>query len=288
MKARVHVPAKINLALDILGKRNDGYHFVEMVMQSVDLYDTVTIDIDNQKDIKLTSNIDIINDVKENTAYKAAEIFFSDLNIKNPGIKINIEKKIPMQAGLAGGSADAAGVILLLDKLFKTCLTKSRMFEIGAKVGADVPFCINGGTMFSEGIGTILEPIPDLPECYIVLSKPPIGISTKEAYEKSDTSEYIETIKVSEVVDSIYSGNLKEISSLIFNRFEHVMDIKEVTEIKSMMNDMGALNSCMSGSGPTVFGIFDKKLTAEHSFMKLRKQYGETFLCKPVSGCIIE
>ena len=288
MKAKVHVPAKINLALDILSRRDDGYHFVEMIMQSVDLYDTITVDINAKKNIELSSNVNITDNIEKNTAYMAAKQFFKDTKIENPGVKIIIKKKIPMQAGLAGGSADAAGVILALNKLFNTQLTQDRMFEIGEKIGADVPFCIGGGTMFSEGIGTILEPIPDLPECYIVLSKPPIGVSTKEAYEKSDISEYIGTIKVKETVDAVCSGDLIKISSVLFNRFEHVMNLQEVNNIKKIMQDMGALNACMSGSGPTVFGIFNSLFKAEYSFLRLKKQYDETFLCKPVSGCIIE
>lgn len=288
MKITVHVPAKINLALDIVGKREDGYHFVQMVMQSVNLYDSVIMESDSSRGIKLDSNIEIVDNIEKNTAYRAAVEFFKDTNIENSGIKINLKKRIPMQAGLAGGSADAAGVIIGLDRLFNTNLPKHKMLDIGARVGADVPFCIIGGTIFSEGIGTALEPISALPDCHIVLYKPPIGISTKEAYEKSDTVGYMELTKVSEVVNSIYNGDLKEISSLIFNRFEYVMNIDEVIRIKEEMKNLGALNACMSGSGSTVFGIFDNKAKAEHCFCELKKENKETFLCKPTSGCIIE
>lgn len=288
MKITVHVPAKINLALDIVGKREDGYHLVQMVMQSVNLYDSIIMESDSSRGIELDSNIEIVDNIEKNTAYRAAVEFFKDTNIENSGIKINLKKRIPMQAGLAGGSADAAGVIIGLDRLFNTNLPKHKMLEIGARVGADVPFCIIGGTMLSEGIGTILEPIAALPDCHIVLYKPPIGISTKEAYEKSDTVGYMELTKVSEVVNSIYNGDLKEISSLIFNRFEYVMNIDEVIKIKEEMKNLGALNACMSGSGPTVFGIFDNKAKAEHCFCELKKENKETFLCKPTNGCIIE
>lgn len=288
MKITVHVPAKINLALDIVGKREDGYHLVQMVMQSVNLYDSIIMESDSSRGIELDSNIEIVDNIEKNTAYRAAVEFFKDTNIENSGIKINLKKRIPMQAGLAGGSADAAGVIIGLDRLFNTNLPKHKMLEIGARVGADVPFCIIGGTMLSEGIGTTLETIADLPDCHIVLYKPPIGISTKEAYEKSDTVGYMELTKVSEVVNSIYNGDLKEISSLIFNRFEYVMNIDEVIKIKEEMKNLGALNACMSGSGPTVFGIFDNKAKAEHCFCELKKENKETFLCKPTSGCIIE
>lgn len=288
MKITVHVPAKINLALDIVGKREDGYHLVQMVMQSVNLYDSIIMESDSSRGIELDSNIEIVDNIEKNTAYRAAVEFFKDTNIENSGIKINLKKRIPMQAGLAGGSADAAGVIIGLDRLFNTNLPKHKMLEIGARVGADVPFCIIGGTMISEGIGTILEPIADLPDCHIVLYKPPIGVSTKEAYEKSDAVGYMELTKVSEVVNSIYNGDLKEISSLIFNRFEYVINIDEVIRIKEEMKNLGALNSCMSGSGPTVFGIFDNKAKAEHCFYELKKENKETFLCKPANGCIIE
>lgn len=284
MKIVVNVPAKINLALDILGKRQDGYHLVEMVMQSIDLYDIITIELNNSKSIVLDSNIRIVDNIEKNTVYIAANQFFNSLKILNPGVKISLEKSIPMQAGLAGGSADAAGVILGLNELFRTYLNVDKMIEIGSKIGADVPFCIFGGTMFSSGIGTILKRINNLPDCYIILSKPPIGVSTKDAYERSDNSNYVKPIKIENVVKAINSNDIRDISNNIFNRFEHVMNIKEVELIKNKMKNMGALNACMSGSGPTVFGIFKNKERAYNCFYELKKFYKETFVCRPNNG----
>ena len=172
MKLTVNAPAKINLTLDIIGRRNDGYHLVKMLMQSVDVCDTVTVWDDADSPIQVFCNREEIPVSEANTAYRAAQAFFEAAKIENPCIGIKIKKRIPMAAGLAGGSADAAAVIVALDRMFETRLSEAELTDIGERVGADVPFCIFGGTMLAEGIGTILTPLPDLPDCYIVLSKP--------------------------------------------------------------------------------------------------------------------
>ena len=288
MKVTVHAPAKINLALDILGKREDGYHLVEMVMQAVDLYDTVIVSEKNHQKIELVS--DYLFDVEDsrNTAYRAADVFFLHLGIQNPGIKIKIKKRIPVAAGLAGGSTDAAAVLLALDHLFGTDCSRNELTEMGEKIGADVPFCLFGGTMTAEGTGTILTPTEDLPECYFVLAKPPISVSTKEAYAKADETSFIDTMGITRMVDAIYSGELKNISKAVFNRFEEVMKLEEVSMIKEKMKEQGALQACMSGSGPTVFGIFSDWFKAESCAYKLKHCYHDVFICRPVShGCVI-
>lgn len=286
MRALVKSPAKINLALDILSKRDDGYHEVEMIMQAVDLYDDVLINTNNHNDIKLNCKLNTLNSIESNTAYKAAKQFFEFTNIKNPGIDIDIVKRIPEAAGLAGGSADAAGVIVGLNHIFNTKLSKEDLTKIGSKIGADVPFSIIGGTMVASGIGTNLRRINNLVSCYIVLAKPHIFVSTKEAYDKSDNSAFRETFKVEDVEKAIDSSDIKRISATIFNRFESVMELEEVKRIKESMIELGALNACMSGSGPSVFSIFNNEQDAVMCADVLKGQYDDVFLCKPIkSGC---
>ncbi len=289
-KIKVKVPAKINLALNILGKRDDEYHLVEMVMQTVSLYDTIEIRINNGENINLNSNIEIISDITKNTAYKASLEFFKYTNITNPGIIININKKIPIQSGLAGGSADAAGIIIGLNEILKTNLKRKDLIEIGKKIGADVPFCIIGSTMISRGIGTELKELKEMPKCYFVISKPKEGISTKKAYEKFDSSNYFKfmNMNIHDLVEAIDAGNLNDISLKIFNSFEKICNLSEVEKIKELMKKLGALNSCMSGSGSAVFGIFSKIDVAEKCCFEIKKLYKDTFLCTPVCGPIIE
>lgn len=283
----VKAPAKINLYLDILGKYDNGYHEVEMIMQTVSLHDTVSISMSNTKGINIFSNHRFSADVKKNTAYKAAIEFFEYTNIENSGLNIKIEKKIPVCAGLAGGSTDAAAVLIALNKMFSTNFSKSDLALVGKKVGADVPFCIFGGTMLAKGIGTKLLPLTAIPDCYIVLCKPNIYISTKLAYDKVDEV----TLKhggILPMLKAIRNKNLGYVSKNLYNKFETVLKIKEVFSIKNTMINNGAISSSMSGSGPTVFGIFQEKNLAKNCMMRLRKYYREVFLCTPQkNGCEI-
>ena len=179
MKVNVDAPAKINLFLDIRGKRSDGYHIVSMVMQSISLCDEITASRTDDGDIKIVCSDENIPLDETNTVYKAVELFFKETEKENKGIEIKIKKNIPTEAGLGGGSTDAAAVLHALNKLYDTELSRKELAEIGAEIGADVPFCVYGGTMSASGIGTILSPLPDLPECYLVIVKPNIGVCTK-------------------------------------------------------------------------------------------------------------
>ena len=181
MKVNVDAPAKINLFLDIRGKRSDGYHIVSMVMQSISLCDEITVSRTDDGDIKIVCSDENIPLDETNTVYKAVELFFKETEKENKGIEIKIKKNIPTEAGLGGGSTDAAAVLHALNKLYDTELSRKELAEIGAEIGADVPFCVYGGTMSASGIGTILSPLPDLPECYLVIVKPNIGVCTEQA-----------------------------------------------------------------------------------------------------------
>lgn len=282
-KVIVKAPAKINLFLDILSLRKDGYHNVNMVMQSVTLFDTLIIEkVDSDKIDLIFSKYKFLSNSKnfqKNTAYIAAEKFFEFTNLKKVGLKINIIKNIPVCAGLAGGSADAAGVLVGLNEMFDTKLSKSDLALVGRDIGADVPFCIFGGTMLATKKGTKLMPINCMPFCYFVLCKPKKRVSTKLAYAASD-SVYHEPRDLGPIIRSINSKSLKRVSKEVFNSFEEVLKIKEVEKIKDIMVQNGALSACMSGSGPTVYGMFFRKSDAFLCQKKLRSLYSEVFVCQ--------
>lgn len=289
MYFKIYAPAKINLYLNIKDKiNNTGYHNVEMIMQSINLYDIVTIKSNNYKNINIETNFSFCKNKENNTIYKAAKLFFEYSGICNDGIDIIVEKNIPISAGLAGGSADAAATIVGLNKMFKTNFNKNQLIEIALKVGADVPFCILGGTMIAKGIGEILTPIKSIPNCYIVLCKPNIDVSTKVAYKLFDNAPSKKYNNINNIVESINNENLNLISKNIYNRFEEVLMLDEVNDIKNILKNNGAIASCMSGSGSSTYGIFPEETTAKNCFKKLKTIYNNTFLCKPIPyGCKI-
>lgn len=287
-KVTLKAPAKINLTLDIIGKRADGYHLVKMLMQTIDLFDKIEITLKNHDNILLYSNSKKIPLNEKNIAFKAANEFFNKTKISNCGIDISIVKSIPISAGLAGGSTDAAAVIMGLNHLFNANLQPNELCDIASKVGADVPFCLLGGTMIAEDTGTVLTPLPDMPECFIVLAKPHISVSTKKAYALYDKHKFLENENSEPAIKYLCNNNLKKLSESLYNRFEEVLNIKEVNNIKKDMLCLGALGACMSGSGPTVFSLFDNKDKADNCFNELRKSYSEVFICKPLNrGCMI-
>ncbi len=282
MKLTVLAPAKLNLFLDITGKRNDGYHLVNMVMQSISLYDEVTVSLNNSSDIFISCSDSNIPCDKTNTVYKAAEKFFEYNELEPTGLNIKIKKRIPSQAGLAGGSTDAAAVLTAMNDIFDTGLEKDELAQIAEEIGADVPFCIYGGTMTAGGIGTILNPLPDMPECFFVVVKPDFSISTKDAYAKSDSIGYEKSVSADDVVNGICNGSLEEIADGLYNKFEEVAGIDEIDDIKYLMESCGALGACMTGSGSAVFGIFDNKDEADECYDHLTTRYGEVFVVEPV------
>lgn len=288
MEVKVNAYAKINLMLDIICQRTDGYHDLFMIMQSIGLYDTVTVSETKSKKITITCNIDDIPLDEKNIAYKAADAFFKETKIKNKGINIDLVKRIPHQAGLAGGSADGAGVLVALNKLLKANLSDDELCDIGVKIGADVPFCIKGGTLLAQGIGDVLNKVKPLRQCFILIAKPDYGVNTGKAYSHFDTCGKVHTPDKMGMLYAMQSRDLKEICLKMENVFEQFIEVPNKIDIKNLMRDEGALGVCMSGSGPTVFGIFDDKEKAEAAAGKLKDYAKDIAVTKPVSyGCKI-
>lgn len=289
MSVKVLAPAKINLTLEVIGKRQDGYHNISTIMQSVDLYDTVTISKNDSGSVNITCSDDAIPCDDSNICAKAAYRFFEYCKISNTGVDISIEKQIPSQAGLAGGSSDGAAVIMGLNKLFDTLLKPAEMHQIAEKVGADVPFCLVGGTKLAKGIGTDLRKMPSFANCSIVICKPhDVNISTAEAYKKVDALN-AHASYTDEMVKALFSRDMFYITTTIFNDFELALQIPQVNEIKSSMLKCKARGSGMSGSGSAVFGIFTSERKALKCVDTLKEKYKDVFLCKPVKeGCMVD
>lgn len=292
MQLTVLAPAKINLSLDILSKRPDGYHDVAMVMQSVSLYDTVIVsdEIEDafEGNVLVTCDVEGIPTDGRNIVCKAASAFFKYTSIEPKKISVDIRKKIPSEAGLAGGSTDAAAVIMALNRIFDTKLTMEQMCEIGATCGADVPFCIVGGTKLAKGIGTTMQKLPAIPKCSIVICKPDVSVSTKEAYERSDSRPKKQFVVTDEVVNMIYKRNLRATCQCLYNDFEAVMQIEEISNIKQAMMKNKALGACMSGSGSAVFGIFLNEKKAQACVDNMSADFDRLYLCAPTKeGCKI-
>lgn len=279
-KVTIKCPAKINISLDVVGKREDGYHLLKTIMQNVSLFDEITVK-KTQGDINLYCNNGNVPCNSSNTAYKAASIIIDKFHIKE-GIDIIIEKRIPIAAGLAGGSTDAAGVIRAMNELFDLNLSTDEMMSIGVRVGADVPFCILENTALAEGIGEVLTPIGPLEDVWCVLAKPDISISTAEVYGKLKIDEipkHPNTLKLKEYIDK---RDIKNMALSMINVLETVT-IKEnpvIFDIKNIMMEFHALGSLMSGSGPGVFGIFEDRVSAERCYNRLRDYLKEVFLVK--------
>lgn len=286
MEVVVQAPAKINFTLDITSKLPNGYHTVDMVMQTVDLFDKVVLS--NHAGIVLTSNWRFIPCNHKNTAWKAAKLFFEYTKIKG-GVAVHLSKRIPTQAGLAGGSTDAAAVLLGLNHLYRAGLSLDKLQEIGALVGADVPFCLQGGMMLATGIGTSLQPIHYVIDgVTILLCKPPIGVSTKQAYALADSRPYSAQVHSTGFIEGLKECSTQQICSSVYNDFEALLKLDKVAEIKQTMLDYGSDCASMSGSGPTVFGIFSDNNQAGSCAAKLRETYKSVYLTKPIPyGCTI-
>jgi 4-diphosphocytidyl-2-C-methyl-D-erythritol kinase len=282
MKIKVNAAAKINLFLDILALLDNGYHSLFMLMQSVSLYDTIELEQTAGKNITLTCSESSLPTDKTNIAHKAAVAFFKAAGMDGTGLHIHIEKRIPFAAGLAGGSADGAAVIAGLNKLFDTGFEEKQLHQIGLTVGSDVPFCITGGTMLVQDTGGVLSPLPNLSPCFIVLAKPESGVSTKGAYKTYDEFGYVHHLDTVKTLHNATCGDLKSICESCGNVFEECIEVPERVEIKSVMRKHGALCSQMSGSGPTVFSIFDTIDRAEKCATELKSFVKDVFVCNPV------
>ncbi len=256
--------SKVNLGLDVLRRRDDGYHEVRMIMQTLKLCDELYFEETQKNEIRIVCNSENLECDENNLIYKAARLIMDEAGIDR-GLDIRLKKNIPIAAGMAGGSSDAAATLVALNKMFGIDFDIAKLKEIGVKIGADVPYCIEGGTQLSEGIGEKLTRLKDAPQCFVVVAKPHIGVSTKYVYENL----HVETIKTHPNIDAmlkgIDAGDLIEISSHMENILENVTEKKYpvIAMLKSKLKSMGALNSLMSGSGPTVFALFDDKDKAD-------------------------
>lgn len=265
--------AKVNLGLDVLRRREDGYHEVKMIMQTVNLFDRLKIEEikGSERVIQIITDQDTIPANEDNLIYKAAKLLMDEFDI-NKGVKITLEKNIPVAAGMAGGSTDAAATLIGVNELFSLGLSKKDLMDRGVKIGADVPYCIMGGTALSEGIGEILTPVSGMPQCYILIAKPPINVSTKFVYENLHANELKYHPDIDSMTDCIKAGDFAGVCKHMDNVLETVT-VKEypiIEEIKSFMKENGAVGSIMSGSGPTVFGLFDKEEVAKSAFEALK------------------
>lgn len=259
----VEANAKINLTLDILGKRPDGFHEVAMVMQSIGLHDTLTME-KTDGEIALSINVPWLKADEKNLAWRAAELVRQEYGLKG-GVRIDLVKRIPIAAGLAGGSADAAAVLKGMNALYDLQMSEARLCELGAKLGSDIPFCLMGGTMLATGRGEVLTRLADMPETWVVLAKPRISVSTAWAYQNYDEQGAERHPDNEAIKKAIARGNRKAVAGLLCNVLESVTIKKYdvIADYKQMMLDKGAMASMMSGSGPTVFGLARNREQAE-------------------------
>lgn len=276
--------AKINLGLDVVRKREDGYHEVRMIMQTIKLFDKLTFRVIDEDEIRIKTNLGFLAVDENNLVYKAIKLIKDTYGIKK-GMEVDLFKVIPVAAGMAGGSTDCATALFGAAKLYGLHLSKKELMELGVKLGADVPYCVMRGTALSEGIGEILTPLPAMPDCTILIAKPPISVSTKFVYEHLDSKESYEHPDIDGIMDAIKEKNIEGIADKLGNVLETVTipEYPVIQEIKEYMKKNGALNAMMSGSGPTVFGIYRDEEKAQKAKEELlsSKLAGHAFVVEP-------
>ena len=268
---RLKARAKINLGLDVVRRREDGYHEVKMVMQMLRLYDQIDIEKTQESGIFVRSNLSFLPTDERNIAYKAAKVMIDQFGLEQ-GVIIRIEKHIPVAAGMAGGSTDCAAVLYGMNKLFGLRLNQKKLRELGVKLGADVPYCLMRQTALSEGIGEILTPISPLQDCPILIAKPSVSVSTRHVYEHLKLDEQTMHPDIDGIVTALADGDLYGVTDRMANVLETVTvpEHPVIDEIKKQMMASGAVNALMSGSGPTVFGLFDDRTKAKAAYSRLR------------------
>lgn len=272
-KLELKALAKINLGLDVLGRRDNGYHDVKMVMQTIYLYDDVILRKTKESGIQLATNLTYLPVDEHNIAYKAAKLLQEEFDLQE-GISIYLKKRIPVSAGMAGGSTNAATVLFGMNRMFGLGLSVEELMERGVKLGADVPYCVMRGTVLAEGIGEILTPLSPMPKCAVLIAKPGISVSTKTVYEKFDALSAVEHPNMDGLVQGLEEGDLQKIGACMGNVLETVTIEKYpiLSQIKNIMKREGALQAMMSGSGPTIFGIFEDRKTAKRAYRALREK----------------
>lgn len=283
---RLKAFGKINLGLDVIRKREDGYHEVKMIMQTVGIFDRLDFEKAPKGEINISTNLPFLPVNQDNLIYKAAKLMMDTYDLSS-GVSIVLDKHIPISAGMAGGSADAAATLVGINNLFNLGQSKETLQKLGVKLGADIPYCIMRGTALSEGIGEILTPLKAMIKCPIIIAKPAVSVSTKFVYENLHANELKYHPDIDMMVTHIGNGDLQGICDCMGNVLETVTckHYPIVEDIKQLLKDNGALNSLMSGSGPTVFAIFDSDMTAEKAYKALKKSglAKNTFLTYPMN-----
>ena len=275
--------AKLNLTLDVLGKRPDGYHDIQSVMQLISLCDDVSLDVGTGEDWKLTCDQEGIPTDGTNLAWKAAGLFYQNLGKDPQGITIRLTKRIPAQAGLGGGSADAAAVLLALNRHEGSPFSQEQLLELAQKLGSDVPFLVAGGTKLAKGRGEVLSDLPTMPQCFYLVVKPDFSVSTPALYQAIDQAPEVYHPQTNAMVQALQKGDLLEVAGYLGNSFEPLVAAEhgEILAIRTVMEDCGALGSAMTGSGSAVFGIFDAFDMAAMASMQLMERY-QTFLARNI------
>ena len=277
--------AKLNLTLDILGKREDGYHDLRMVMQSITLADTLTLEENQGEGLRVSANLRFLPTGEKNLAAAAALRFWEALGREPEDLDIRIEKRIPVCAGMAGGSSDAAAVLRALNQRAGDPFSPKELARLGERVGSDVPYCVLGGTALAEGRGEVLTPLAPLPRCWVVACKPDFPISTPELFAQADRVKLRRRPDTAGLVAALEAGDLGGVARRMYNVFEDVLPARlytRVAEIKNILIPCGALGANMSGSGPTAFGLFDRLEAAQEARACLAQRYRDTFLCETV------
>lgn len=277
--------AKLNLTLDILGKREDGYHDLRMVMQSITLADTLTLEENQGEGLRVSANLRFLPTGEKNLAAAAALRFWEALGREPEDLDIRIEKRIPVCAGMAGGSSDAAAVLRALNQRVGEPFSPKELARLGERVGSDVPYCVLGGTALAEGRGEVLTPLAPLPRCWVVACKPDFPISTPELFAQADRVKLRRRPDTAGLVAALEAGDLGGVARWMYNVFEDVLPARLYTRVAEIKNDLiqcGALGANMSGSGPTAFGLFDRLEAAQEARACLAQRYRDTFLCETV------
>jgi 4-diphosphocytidyl-2-C-methyl-D-erythritol kinase len=281
----IQAHAKLNLTLDVLGKRPDGYHDLRMIMQSVALADTLTLEDNASGQLRVSTNLHFLPNNDKNLAAQAALHWWEARGEKPRGLDITIEKRIPVCAGMAGGSSDAAAVLRALNTRERSPLSPAEVARIGERVGSDVPYCVLGGTALAEGRGEILTPLPPLPRCWVVLCKPEFSISTPALFAKIDSVRLRCRPDTQGAIDALEAGDLTGVARRLYNVFEDALPDRQrarVNDIKNALIQCGALGASMSGTGPTAFGLFDSEARALEAQSRLTGLGGEIFLTRTV------
>ena len=289
MELTVKAYGKINLSLDVIRKLPSGFHDMRMVMETVELHDNIHITISEGEGVTMESNLPFLPSDSRNIAVKAVHVFFEELSLPKKHVAIKLHKRIPVAAGMAGGSANAAAVLRGLNTLLETGLSKEELMCLGEKLGSDVPYCVIGGTQLAEGRGEVLTALPPLPDCHIVICKPKFFISTPELFSRIDCNKIRYRPDTGGLLHGLRTRSLSQVAMRLFNVFEDVLADRgrEIGQIKSTLLHAGASGAAMTGTGPTVFGLFDNEADANLAYAQLKEHYRETFLTKNYSESLV-